>query len=82
AWFTYDDRTCDYGCQCTEYLYWAITSVLGAQKAKHRRENIEHEWRLYNKELVRTRDPHIYKLITDSKYNLPSRLPDGKYRGR
>ncbi len=82
AWFTYDDRTCDYGCQCTEYLYWAITSVLGAQKAKHRRENIEHEWRLYNKELVRTRDPHIYKLITDPKYNLPSRLPDGKYRGR
>ena len=82
AWFTYDDRTCDYGCQCTEYLYWAITSVLGAQKAKHRREDIEHEWRLYSRELVRTRDPHIFRLITDPKYRLPSQLPDGKYNGR
>ena len=81
AWFTYDDRTCDYGCQCTEYLYWAITSVLGAQEAKHRREDISHEWRLYNRELVRRRDPNIYKLITSPKYRLPSRLPDGIYRG-
>jgi len=80
AWFTYDDRTCDYGCQCTEYLYWAITSVLGAQKAKHRREEISNEWRLYSRELVRTRDPHIFKLITDPKYRLPTRLPDGVYR--
>ena len=81
AWFTYDDRTCDYGCQCTEYLYWAITSVLGAQEAKHRHEDISHEWRLYNRELVRRRDPKIYKLITNPKYRLPSRLPDGIYRG-
>ena len=80
AWFTYDDRTCDYGCQCTEYLYWAITSTLGAQSAKHRREEISHEWKLHNRELVRTLDPHIFKLITDAKYKLPARLPDGKYR--
>jgi len=82
AWFTYDDRTCDYGCQCTEYLYWAITSTLGAQEAKHRREEIAHEWKLHSRELVRTRDPHIFKLITDAKYKLPARLPDGKYRGQ
>ena len=81
AWFTYDDRSCDYGCQCTEYLYWAIASVLGAQEAKHRREDISREWRLYNRELVRTRDPNIYRLITDPKYRLPTRLPDGVYRG-
>lgn len=82
AWFTYDDRSCDYGCQCTEYLYWAITSVLGAQQKKHRREDIRHEWKLYSKQLVRTRDPHIYELITDPKYRLPTRLPDGKYRAQ
>ena len=81
AWFTYDDRSCDYGCQCTEYLYWAITSMLGAQEAKHRREDIVHEWSLYNRELVRTRDPAIYKLIADPKYRLPTKLPDGVYRG-
>jgi hypothetical protein len=82
AWFTYDDRSCDYGCQCTEYLYWAITSVLGAQKAPHRRRDIAPEWRLYSRELVRTRDPHIYKLITDPNYKLPTHLPDGRYRGQ
>ena len=80
AWFTYDDRTCDYGCQCTEYLYWAVTSVLGAQDTARRREDIGQEWRLYNRELVKTRDPKVYELITDPRYKLPSRLPDGKYR--
>ena len=22
AWFSYDDRSCDYSCQITEYIYW------------------------------------------------------------
>jgi len=80
SWFTYDDRSCDYGCQCTEYLYWAITSVLGAQDAPHRREEISHEWRLFNRALVQKKDPEIYKLITNPAYRLPTRLPDGIYR--
>ncbi len=80
AWFTYDDRTCDYGCQCTEYLYWAVTSVLGAQDTPRRRRDIGQEWRLYNRELVEKKDPHIFKLIIDPKYKLPTRLPNGKYR--
>jgi hypothetical protein len=80
AWFTYDDRSCDYGCQCTEYLYWAITSVLGAQDTLRRRRDIGHEWRLFNRELVKARDPKVYQLIIEPKYKLPSRLPDGKYR--
>lgn len=80
AWFTYDDETCDYGCQCTEYLYWAVTSVLGAQEAPGRRREIEHEWRLYSEALVAARDPEMYALITDPRYRLPRRLPDGRYR--
>lgn len=80
AWFTYDDRTCDYGCQSTEYLYWAITSVLGAQNEPRRIRDIRHEWKLYTKELVKKYDPHVFALITDPKYKLPTRLPDGKYR--
>ena len=81
AWYTYDDRSCDYGCQCTEYLYWAITSILGAQEARYRREEIADEWRLYNRDLVRREDPAIYKLITNPAYRLPTRLPDGVYQG-
>ena len=30
AWYTYDDPTCTYDCMCTEYIYWAFTSILGA----------------------------------------------------
>ena len=56
--------------------------MLGAQSAKQRREEIFHEWKLHNRELVRTLDPHIFKLITEAKYKLPARLPDGKYRGQ
>ena len=48
AWFTYDDRTCEYRCMATEYIYWALTSILGAQKSPERRREIEHEWRLWN----------------------------------
>lgn len=82
AWFTYDDRTCDYGCQCAEYLYWAITSVLGGQASLRRRKDIREEWRLFNRELVKKHDPQVFNLITNPEYGLPTRLPDGVYRPR
>ena len=31
AWYTYYDETCDYECQITEYIFWALTSILGGQ---------------------------------------------------
>ena len=46
AWFTYDDRTCNYACQITEYVYWGLTSILGAQDFPERQEDISEEWRL------------------------------------
>ena len=81
AWFTYYDQTCDYGCQITEYIYWALTSILGGQNFHGRADEIGDEWRLYTPELVRDRDPHIYALLTDPKYKFPDRLPDGNYQG-
>jgi hypothetical protein len=29
--FHYDERTCDYGCMGTEFIYWAITLLLNGQ---------------------------------------------------
>lgn len=81
AWFTYDDVTCDYGCQCTEYLYWAVTSVMGAQGAPARQREIAHEWRLPTAALVAEKDPDVYALITSPRYRMPHRLPNGDYRG-
>ena len=82
AWYTYDDRSCDYGCQVTEYTYWGLTSILGAQDYPGRGRDIGEEWRLNTRDKVRQRDPTLYRLLTDPKYRFPLILPDGKYRPR
>lgn len=79
AWYTYYDRTCDYPCQITEYIYWSLTSLLGAQDFPGRLEEIEEEWRLNTPELVESQDPAIYDLLTDPIYAFPTTLPDGNY---
>lgn len=80
AWYSYDDRTCDYGCQVTEYVYWALTSLLDGQDFKNRGRDIGHEWKLNTPEKLRAKDKAVVKILTDPKYRLPTRLPDGKYR--
>ena len=33
AWYTYyDNYSCSYDCMVSEYIYWALTSILGAQE--------------------------------------------------
>jgi hypothetical protein len=79
AWYSYDDPTCEYAdCQTIEYLYWALTSILGAQE--NRANEIGHEWKLQTKELVQSIDTSIYNLLTDPKFKMPTILPDGKYK--
>ena len=80
AWYTYDDRTCNYSCQITEYTYWALTSILGAQEFPGRLEEIQNEWKLNTKEKVKNNDSQAYRLLTDSEFKFPTYLPDGKYR--
>ena len=78
AWYTYDDRTCDYECQSTEYFYWALTSLLGAQE--NRLDEIGHEWRLNTADKLKEGDPAMYTLLTNPAYTLPTQLPDGTYK--
>lgn len=80
AWYTYDDRTCDYRCQVTEYFYWGLTSRLGGQEFPGRLQEIQHEWRLNTDRKLREGDPALYELLSDPRYRLPTRLPDGRYR--
>ena len=78
AWYTYDDTTCDYAsCQTIEYLYWALTSMLGAQE--NRSNEIGHEWKLNTRELVESTDTAIFELLTNPTYKMPTVLPDGTY---
>ena len=80
AWYTYDDKTCDYSCQITEYTYWALTSILGGQNYPGRLDEIKQEWRLNTKEKVKNSDPIVFSLMTDPQFSLPTNIPDGKYR--
>lgn len=79
AWFHYDDRTCDYGCMATEYLYWGLTSLLGAQDFPGRCEEIAHEWEPCTPEAFRATDRALAALLTGSELRLPATLPDGAY---
>ena len=78
AWYTYDDNTCKYDCMAAEYMYWAMTSILGAQE--NRLNEISQEWDLNTRTLVENRDTAIYSLLTDTAYLFPSVLPDGTYK--
>ena len=78
AWYSYTDETCDYNCMATEYFYWAMSSMLGAQE--NRLNEIQHEWKLNTKNLVKSTDVDVYNLLTNPTYKLPTVLPDGTYK--
>jgi len=78
AWYTYNDQTCDYQCQAGEYIYWVMTSMLGAQE--NRQQEIADEWDLYTRALVESTDPTAFALLSDPQYIFPTILPDGTYK--
>ena len=80
AWYSYDDRTCDYGCMAAEYFYWTLTSLLGAQTHPLRQREIAREWRAPTAALLAEKDPAVFSLLTDELFSLPRTLPDGTYR--
>lgn len=80
AWYSYYDETCEYDCMNTEYHYWAMSSMLGAQADPVRCEQISEEWRPCTPELVESMDPTVFALLTDPQYMMPTVLPDGSYR--
>lgn len=78
AWYSYDDQTCDYECQGGEYIYWVMSSMLGAQE--NRLNEIGHEWKLNTRALVQNTDVAAFALLNDTQYKFPTVLPDGSYR--
>ncbi|WP_410766998.1 hypothetical protein [Haloferax sp. DFSO60] len=79
AWYTYDDDTCDYGCQITEYTYWAATSAMGAQEVGSRPGEIDNEWKLATRAAVEERDAAVLEILSNPEYGFPTKLPDGTY---
>ncbi|MEM6803553.1 MAG: hypothetical protein AAF696_19250 [Bacteroidota bacterium] len=78
AWYSYDDKTCDYACMITEYHYWALTSLLGAQE--NRDKEISQEWKANTANKLEQLDPDAYRLLKNPIYKFPKILPDGSYR--
>lgn len=78
AWYTYDDTTCDYDCMAGEYIYWAMSSILGAQA--NRLNEIDHEWTLNTKEKIQQTDEAVFQLLTAEQYKFPTVIPDGTYK--
>ena len=68
AYYTYDDVTCTYSCQITEFTYWAITSLRGQQA--DRGKEISDEWRLNTPEKIRSKAPKLEKLLTIDEYKI------------
>ena len=72
AWYHYYDKSCEYSCMITEYFYWSLTSLLGAQI--HRFEKISEEWELNTPSKVK-KDDLIIKLLTNPEFKIPKKLP-------
>ena len=68
AYYTYDDDSCTYACQITEFTYWAITSLRGQQA--ERGNEISDEWQLYTPEKIRSVAPKLEKLLTKEEYKI------------
>ncbi|MAV48140.1 MAG: hypothetical protein CBC49_009055 [Alphaproteobacteria bacterium TMED89] len=68
AYYTYDDRTCDYSCQVTEFTFWAITSMRGLNRL--RADDIGQEWRLHTPALMQQRAPALVTLLRDPSYGI------------
>ena len=70
AFFTYYDKTCDYGCQITEFLYWSITTLRGQQRFNWRDFEIEHEWRPESKEKLKAIAPDLVRFLLRSEFEI------------
>ena len=72
SWYHYYDKSCDYSCMITEYFYWSLTSLLGAQINRY--DEISEEWELNTPQKME-KDKLIMELLKDEKYQIPTKLP-------
>ena len=72
SWFHYYDKSCHYSCMITEYFYWSLTSLLGAQIDRY--DEISEEWELNTPQKME-KDKLIMEILKDEKYQIPTKLP-------
>ena len=62
----------------TEFIYWGITSMLGAQENKL--NEISQEWDLNTIDLVKNIGSAIYSLLSNPEYIFPKSIQNGTFR--
>ena len=70
AVYHYDDRSCDYACQVTEFTYWAITSMRGQQQMPGRAAEIDDEWQLNSRAAVTAGFPELAAFLAQPAFAL------------
>jgi len=65
AIYHYTDKTCSYACMGTEFIYWAVTSVLGGQNERAEMNMIE--WEASTATQLNNKLPGMHSLVTDGK---------------
>ena len=83
AWYTYNDQTCDYKCQATEYIWWGYCAFSGVCSGRSGSSSFENEFTFLDKSRFISGDLKLTKLIEDyaTIYKLPTKPVDGKYHG-
>ena len=80
AWYTNGEGP--YEVQAHEYLYWALMSNFNALSAVPGKcQEVQPEWKVCTKKDLKKRDPGAYKLLNQRGYAIPTKIPDGRYKG-
>jgi hypothetical protein len=77
AWYTYDDTTCNFGCQMCEYWWMGTAALTGIHKNRFeyrcqlstlthvdRGQSIKQEFKYATKAAFKKGDPKLYAMIT------------------
>jgi hypothetical protein len=62
-----------------EYIYWGLSSLMGAQDYPGRCSEISNEWTLCTPSQFQNGDLALYNLLIDPQYKMPINRPDGNY---
>ena len=84
AWCHYTYET-EYYDHVTEYFYWGLTTLFGAQGDLHPEqcelpELTPRIWEPCTRAELEAMDVKLCALLTNPLYKLPTRMPNGRYR--
>jgi hypothetical protein len=80
--YHYDDDSCDVLCQCTEMIYWSLTSLIGLQDFPGNKDDCAGEWDSNTPSLMREHLPEYVALLQNRSDagTLPKKPPNGVYK--